>query len=183
VRINEFTQSCALPVTGAPVVRAHEGTRASSVVEARAASATRARLGAEDCAAFGWRTPSPTATASLAGKRSGAEPVSAGTAVEAPAGHEAVPTVSKPGLKRVVSLAGVGLEAPRPVAFTGGVDRLAGSPAPLSALTHRGSNRQPMQQDQFGTNGAGTVGYAAGTATPSTSQIDPRDFRTSSPPG
>jgi hypothetical protein len=194
VRINDITQPCALSglsKSGAPVVRANAGTRAFSV-RAQVASATRAFPRAAGCAgaegleqvSFGWRSRELSAAAgTLAGVS-----VEAGVGVESveiveAAGHESVQAASELGLKQVASLAGVGLEVRRPVVVIDG-ERLAG-PAALAALLAdgRGSRQMQDEQDQFGTTGVGTEGYAFGPAANGTSPIDPRDFRTSSPPG
>ena len=207
--VNLITQPCALPVlSAAPVVRTHEGTRVLSAVEAHAASATGASFravrsaGAEDLPQVSslpvssmssrsvsllsvsscWRASGLSSAASLVENAP-----AAGVVIEA-AGHEAAEAVSVLGLKRVALPAGVGLDVRRPVApvIEGGLERRTAD-APLAAPSAGGSGRamqdQRQQQDQFGTTGVGTDGYAFGTAAVSTNPIDPRDPRTSSPPG
>jgi hypothetical protein len=197
VMVNVFTQPCALPVlSAAPVVRTHEGTRVFSAVEAQAASATGASFravrsaGAEDLPQVSslpvsscWRASGSSSAASLV------ESVpTAGVVIEAAAGHEAAEAVSVLGLKRVALLAGVGLDVRRPVVpvIEGGLERRAAD-APLAAPSAGGRGRQMQdqrqEQDQFGTTGVGNDGYAFGIAAASTNPIDPRDHRTSSPPG
>lgn len=180
MRINNV-QRCAQT----SVERAYEGTRVFSAVEAQGASATRAYSPAEVCAAeglnqvtSGWRASALSELAFLP-----VLPASAG--VVAAAAHESAKAGSALGLKRVGTLAGVGLEVRRPV-VTGesGLERPA-TPAPKTALvaSGRGGRLMQDQQDQFGTTGVGTDGYAFGISANGTSPIDPRDRRTSSPPG
>jgi len=176
VKATAITQPCALPVllTGVSVVRAYEGTRVLSAVEALAASATGASIRPVRSAhvqdllqvSLCWRASGSSTAASVGG-------VSVLTAtVVAAAGHESAEAVSVLGLKPVAVLAGVGAERPAAIARPA---------APLA-----GGSGRPMQdqQDQFGTSGARTDGYAFfGGSADSTNPIDPRDFRTSSPPG
>lgn len=191
MRINDITQPCVLSglsKSGAPVVRAHAGTGASSV-EARRASATGAALRAAGCAgagslpkaSFGWRSLELSSARTSAGV-SAVAGAGAGVATVEATAHELAQAFAKLGLKRVESLAGVGLEVRRPVVIDG--ERPATAPlAPLAADGRGGRLMQQDQQDQFGTTGVVTDGYAFGDEANGTSPIDPRDLRTSSPPG
>lgn len=194
MRINDTIQLCALPLAGAPVVRASEATPVFSVVEAQGASAVRVRAGVQggaglkSCAtdegrsqtSFGWRSPLLTAASTLTENPAD---VRLGAPVGLADGHGAANTVAKPAHQSfvslgLVSLAWLGLNVRRPAAF-GGSERLA-EEAPLAALS---SGRRGQMQDQFGTTGVEVDGYAVGSAAVSTSPIGSRDPRSSSPPG
>jgi hypothetical protein len=183
VRINDI-QRCAQTL----VVRAYEGTRVFSAVEARRASATRAYSPAEVCAAEGLKQGSAGWRASALSELVSLSVVSAqaGASVAGVAAHESAKAGSVFGPKRVASLAGVGLEVRRPIVVTdeSSLERPAAQrPGTAPVASGRGGLRMQDQQEQFGTTGVGTDGYAFGSAANGTSPIDPWDHRTSSPPG